>query len=177
MRFYKFLVIAPLSVVLGWAQQQSSLGEIAKQGKTGKRAKIVLTDDDVLHSTAAPATQSAVSEESASATEGKSADGSADAKPAADSSTDPKPKAGTAQQSKDPKVNELRQKVEKLKAAEAGYKDGLKAGQERVAKATSAFERDTAQEIVNNQTHNVQTAHDKLQQAQAELSAAEQPKQ
>jgi len=167
MRFYKFLVIAPLSVVLGWAQQQSSLGEIAKQGKTGKRAKIVLTDDDVLHSTAAPATQSAVSEESASATEGKSADGSADAKP----------KGPTAQQSKDPKVNELRQKVEKLKAAEAGYKDGLKAGQERVAKATSAFERDTAQEIVNNQTHNVQTAHDKLQQAQAELSAAEQPKQ
>jgi len=161
--FYKFLLIAPLSVALGWAQQ-SSLGEIAKQGKTGKKAKIVITDEDVLHSTASPA-QSAASEESA--TEGKPADGSAD----------PKPKGPAPQQSKDPKVNELRQKVEKLKAAEAGYKDGLKAGQDRLAKATSAFERDTAQEIVNNQTHNVQMAHDKLQQAQAELSAAEQPKQ
>jgi hypothetical protein len=163
--FYKFLMIAPLSVALGWTQQQSSLGEIAKQGKTGKKAKIVLTDDDVLHSTA-PMPSAAV--DSAS---------TADAKPAADSSTDPKPKAGTAQQSKDPKVNELRQKVEKLKSAEETYKGGLKAGQERVAKATSAFERDTAQEVVNNQTHNVQVTHEKLQQAQAELSAAEQPKQ
>ena len=164
--FYKFLMIAPLSVALGWTQQ-SSLGEIAKQGKTGKKAKIVITDEDVLHSTAAPATQPAVGEDSASASDGKQADASADAKS----------KGPAAQQSKDPKVNELRQKVEKLKAAEAGYKDGLKAGQDRLAKATSAFERDTAQEIVNNQTHNVQMAHDKLQQAQAELSAAEQPKQ
>jgi hypothetical protein len=165
MRFYKYLVIAPLFVAFCWAQQQSSLGEIARQGKTGKKAKIVLTDDDVLHSTA-PTPSAAVDSTS-----------TADAKPAADSSTDPKPKAGTAQQSKDPKVNELRQKVEKLKSAEAGYKDGLKAGQERLAKATSAFERDTAQEIVNNQTHNVQLTQEKLQQAQAELSAAEQPKQ
>src|SRR5215475_13773978 len=116
--FYKFLMIAPLSVALGWTQQ-SSLGEIAKQGKTGKKAKIVITDEDVLHSTAAPATQPAVGEDSASASDGKQADASADAKS----------KGPAAQQSKDPKVNELRQKVEKLKAAEAGYKDGLKAGQ------------------------------------------------
>jgi len=164
MRFYKFVVIAPLFVALGWAQQ-SSLGEIAKQGKSGKKAKIVLTDDDVLHSTA-PMPSAAV--DSAS---------TADAKPDADSSTNAKSKGPAVQQSKDPKVNELRQKVDQLKAAEAGYKDGLKAGQDRLAKATSAFERDTAQEIVNNQTHNVQMAHDKLQQAQGELSAAEHPKQ
>jgi len=164
--FYKFLMIAPLSVALGWTQQ-SSLGEIAKQGKTGKKAKIVITDEDVLHSTAAPATQSAAAEESASATEGKPADGSAD----------PKPKGPAAQQSKDPKVNELRQKVDKLKTAEEMYKGGLKAGQDRLGKATTDFERETAQEIINNQTSNVQMTQEKLRDAQAELSAAEQPKQ
>ena len=160
--FHKFLMIAPLSVALSWAQQASSLGEMAKQGKTGKKAKIVLTDDDVLHSTAAPVPQSAALE---------------DSKPTAEAPADAKAKGPAAQQTKDPKVNELRQKVEKLKSAEVAYKDGLKAGQERLAKATSAFERDTAQEVVNNQTHNVQVTQDKLQQAQAELSAAEQPKQ
>ena len=166
--FHKFLMIAPLSVALGWAQQASSLGEIAKQGKTGKKAKIVLTDDDVLHSTATPVTQSGTLEASAN---------NPNSKPTADAPADAKAKKPVAQQSKDPKINELQQKVEKLKAAEEMYKGGLKAGQGRLAKATSAFERDTAQEVVNNQTHNVQVTQDKLQQAQAELSAAEQPKQ
>jgi hypothetical protein len=162
--FHKFLMIAPLSVALGWAQQ-SSLGEIAKQGKTGKKAKIVITDEDVLHSTAAPA-QSAASADSTA----NSPDAKAPAAP------DTKPKGAAAQQSKDPRVNELRQKVDKLKAAEETYKGGLKAGQDRLAKASSDFERQTAQEIVNNQTHNYEAASEKRKQAEAELSAAEQPK-
>jgi hypothetical protein len=162
--FHKVLMIAPLSITLGWAQQ-SSLGEMAKQGKTGKKAKIVLTDDDVLHSSAVPAAaQSGTSEGSVSASD----------KATPDAASDAKPKTSTAQQSKDPKINELRQKVEKLKAAEEMYKGGLKAGQDRLAKATTDFERETAQEIVNNQRHNVQTAEDKRKQAEAELSAQEQ---
>ena len=165
--FYKFLMIAPLSVALGWAQQ-SSLGEIAKQGKTGKKAKIVITDEDVLHSTAAPA-QAPASVDSTT--------NSSDAKAPADAAPDTKPKGPAAQQSKDPKVNELRQKVDKLKTAEEMYKGGLKAGQDRLGKATTDFERETAQEIINNQTRNVQMTQEKLRDAQAELSAAEQPKQ
>ena len=163
-RFHKFLMIAPLSVALGWAQQ-SSLGEVAKQGKTGKKAKIVLTDDDVLHSTAQGPTQSAGSS-------GSAADSSDKSTP--DAAPDAKPKTSTAPQSKDPRVNELRQQVEKLKAAEDMYKGGLKAGQERLKKATTDFERETAQEIINNQSHNVQVAEDKRKQAEAELSAMEQ---
>src|SRR5215469_9437478 len=152
--FYKFLMIAPLSVALGWTQQ-SSLGEIAKQGKTSKKAKIVITDDDVVHSTAVPAAAQ-------SAASGDSTAGSADAKAPADGAPDAKPKGATAQQSKDPKVNELRQKVDKLKAAEEMYKGGLKAGQDRLGKATTDFERETAQEIINNQTRNVQMTQEKL---------------
>src|SRR5262249_16310209 len=149
--FYKFLMIAPLSVALGWTQQ-SSLGEIAKQGKTGKKAKIVITDEDVLHSTAAPATQSAAAEESASATEGKPADGSAD----------PKPKGPAAQQSKDPKVNELRQKVDKLKTAEEMYKGGLKAGQDRLGKGNREFEGETSQDEIKNHAHYRKNNQEKL---------------
>jgi hypothetical protein len=163
--FHKFLMIAPLSVALGWAQQ-SSLGEIAKQGKTSKKAKIVLTDDDVLHSSSVPAAA-----QSGGTSEGSVRDTD---KATPDAASDAKPKGSTAQQSKDPKINELRQKVEKLKAAEEMYKGGLKAGQDRLAKATTDFERETAQEIVNNQRHNVQMAEDKRKQAEAELSAQEQ---
>src|SRR5439155_11911996 len=118
----KYLIIAPLLVGLGWAQEQGSLGQIAKQSKTAKKAKIVITDDDVSHSLnpGPAATQSAAT--TAATPDGKSP---------SDASPDPKAKGPAAQQSKDPKINELRQKVDKLKAAEEMYSNGLKAGQER----------------------------------------------
>src|SRR5262249_49504507 len=98
--FHRFLMIAALSVALGWAQQGSQ-GEMQRQNKTNKKAKIVITDDDVVHSNAPGAYQSTA--DSASAGDGKT---SLEAAP------DAKPKGPAAPQSKDPKVNELRQKVE-----------------------------------------------------------------
>src|SRR5215469_16486016 len=54
MRFfssYKLLLVVIALAVFACAQQETSLGELAKHKGT-KKAKIVIGDDDVLHSTA-----------------------------------------------------------------------------------------------------------------------------
>lgn len=162
----KFVLILMLLTGFAYAQQETSLGELAKRKGT-KKAKIVIGDDDVAHSTANPLAEVSADPDKDSAAAPSSGPDVAGTSHAA---------AGASQKGGDPKTAELRNKVEKLTAEEDMYKTSLKTGQERLQKATTDYERDVAQETIENNTHNVQVASDKKKQAEAELKALQDSK-
>src|SRR5215831_8134487 len=103
MRFfssYKLLLVVMALAIFACAQQETSLGELAKRKGT-KKAKIVIGDDDVLHSTAG-------SQPDAAANAGSGAGSNASATGDGAGSTATK---GASAKSSDPREAELKEKI------------------------------------------------------------------
>ena len=168
MRFfssYKLLLVVMALAVFACAQQETSLGELAKRKGT-KKAKIVIGDDDVLHSTAG-------SQPDAAADAGSGAAGNAGA---AGDGTAAKPAQGGSAKSTDPRAAELQQKIDKLSSQENAVKGALKTNQDRMANAQSDFQREVAQESITNNTHNIDVLSQQRKEAEAQLKALQDSK-
>jgi len=168
MRFfssYKLLLVVMALAVFACAQQETSLGELAKRKGT-KKAKIVIGDDDVLHSTAGSQPDTAVDMGSGAATDaGASGNGAGST-----------PTKGSSPKSTDPRAAELQQKIDKLSSQENAVKDALKTNQNRMANAQSDFQREVAQESITNNTHNIDALSQQRKEAEAQLKAVQDSK-
>jgi len=168
MRFfssYKLLLVVIALAVFACAQQETSLGELAKHKGT-KKAKIVIGDDDVLHSTAGSQPDTA-----SDAGNGAVADGGASG-----DSSGAKPTQSGSGKSSDPRIAELKQKIDKISSQEDAVKGALKTNQDRMANAQSAFQRDVAQESITNNTHNIDVLSQQRKEAEAQLKALQDSK-
>lgn len=135
----------------------TSLGDVAREGKAQKKAKIVIGDDDVAHSTD-PGPLAASPDVSDSS--------SVDADQA--QAPDQKSKAGSRVASKGGPTSELQKKIDKAKSDEAMYQQAVKTAQDRASKAQTEFQREVAQEAVENNQKNVEIAADKRKKLEAQ---------
>ena len=168
MRFfssYKLLLVVMALAVFACAQQETSLGELAKRKGT-KKAKIVIGDDDVLHSTAGSQPEPAADTSNGAAPD-------AGATGAGAGST---PSKGSSPKSSDPRTAELQQKIDKLSSQENAVKGALKTNQDRMANAQSDFQREVAQESITNNTHNIDVLSQQRKEAEAQLKALQDSK-
>jgi hypothetical protein len=140
----------------------ASLGDVARQGKAHKKAKIVIGDDDVAHSTDLGSLAS-----SPDPSDNSSVD--ADQTQA----TDPKSKAAGHVASKGGPTSELQKKIDKAKSDEAMYQQAMKTAQERASKAQTEFQREVAQEAIENNQKNVEIAADKRKKLEAQQKDAQ----
>jgi hypothetical protein len=134
-----------------------SLGEVARRNKKGKKAAIVLNDDN-MRRTIAPEP-----EVSASAP-AKSTVSSADAKKPGDQVAGAQQGAG--------QVSDLEKKVASYKEQQAGWNRSAQRYQELLANEPSEFRRQMYQDALNNDQKNATAFKQKADQAQAELAKA-----
>ena len=160
----RLLIIASFLVgtaALSFAQTEpQSLGEVARQNKKGKKAAIVLNDDN-MRRTIAPETTDAPSS--------KPAKSSASAEPSEKKTNGnqaaPAPQ-GTAG------VADLEKKVASYKAQEEGWKSSAQHYQELLSNEPNEFRRQMYQDALSNDQKNAVTFKQKAEQAQAELAKA-----
>lgn len=168
MRFfssYKLLLVVMALAIFACAQQETSLGELAKRKGT-KKAKIVIGDDDVLHSTAGSQPDAAADTGNGAAADAAASGNGAGAKPT---------QSGSAKSS-DPQIAELKDKIDKLSSQEDAVKGALKTNQNRMANAQSDFQREVAQESISNNTHNIDVLSQQRKEAEAQLKALQDSK-
>jgi hypothetical protein len=160
-----FLMIAG-GVCLGQSEPQS-LGELAKRNRADKKAAVVFTDEDIRSSRGVI---SVVGDES-DRTDTPPASSSSQKK-AGDAS-----QAGTAKQAGPAKdssqVAELKKKLDSYKQEQQGWKDSAKKYEDQLANETSDFRRATYQEALDNDKKNVANLQQKIDQANADLAAAQ----
>jgi hypothetical protein len=155
-------IVACCLSVAGVCSAQSagtSLGDTARQNKAHKKAKIVIGDDDVAHSTD-PGPLSASPDTS-----------STDVSDAQGDSSDLGKKSGDGRSAS--QNAELKKKIEKAKSDEQGYRDALKTAHERLDKAENDFQREVAREAIANNEKNVQVTSDRRKQLEAQQKDAQ----
>lgn len=177
MRFFSRKIISfallgiPL-VLLGMAgrmqAQSPSLGEIARQNKTEKKAKIVIGDDDVVHSSDTGEPSASGADAQADAT----ADAAADpAKTTAAAKTDGKDATKKPVDKDKPEVAELKKKIEKLKADQALYQSDVDNLKEKLAQTDDDFRRNVITESIENNQTNVDILKKQREEAEAQLQS------
>ncbi len=163
------LALAASGVCLAQAQQEPSLGELAKQHGDEKKPDKVFTNEDVATSSPSPEPDSPKAAAPAAAS-GSSAVASGN-----QAKTDTKESASkNAPAGKDtPEVAELRQKLSSYKEQQDGWKTSAKKYQDLLATETSDFRRQMYEDALQGDQHNIQLYQDKIDQAQADLAKAE----
>lgn len=163
-----FLLVAA-GANLAQAQQEPSLGDLAKQRRDEKKPARVFTNEDV--ATSSPSAPS-VDPKPANASSAAGADKKTDTKDAEKKESASKDAAG----SKDsPQVTELKQKLSSFKEQQEGWKKSAKRYQDLLANEPSDFRRQMYQDALQGDQQNIQLFQDKIDQAQADLAKAEKP--
>lgn len=150
---------------------QPTLGELAKKHRQEEKNVVkvkVLTNEDVATGTPDTQTHSA---SAASASTATPAPATAAAAKGPDKTKDTG-KSPTA--TKDaPEVAELKQKLSSYKQEQDGWKQSVKKYEDLLANETSDFRRQMYEDAMQGDQRNVQTAQEKIDQAQADLAKAE----
>jgi hypothetical protein len=133
-----------------------SLGDVARQNKKGKKAAIVLNDDNMRRTATGPAPEASAPKSSASSAEAK--------KTGSDQFAGPQPGAG--------QVADLEKKVASYKAQQEGWKHSAEHYQELLASETNEFRRQMYQDALSNDQKNAAAFQQKKEQAEAELAKA-----
>jgi uncharacterized coiled-coil protein SlyX len=139
-RMFRSLVVVMIAASLGYAQSEAPLGDVARQKSTTKKAKRVVTDED-LPSTSAP---DIPAPSSSSSSAGKSEEGAA-AADAAESSASSEPQ--TPQQ----KLAELESTAVKVKRYESQLRKHLAELAEKLNDEPSEFRRNMYSEAIERQ--------------------------
>jgi hypothetical protein len=148
------------STALGVAQsEQPSLADVARQNKKGKKAAIVLNDDNLRRSanTLASGPPSKSAKENVSAGAETKKDGTDQA-------------AGTHGASGD--LADLERKASSYKAQQEGWNRSAQRYQGLLTNETNEFRRQMYQDALNNDQKNAATFAQKAQQAEVDLAKA-----
>ena len=149
------------STALGVAQsEQPSLADVARQNKKGKKAAIVLNDDNLRRSANTLASSGTPSK---SAKENVSA--GAETKKAGTDQT-----AGTQGASGD--LADMARKAASYKAQQEGWNRSAQRYQELLTNETNEFRRQMYQDALSNDQKNAATFAQKAQQAEVDLAKA-----
>jgi hypothetical protein len=148
-----------------------SLADVAREKKEekkqGKKAVIVLTDEN---SAISPATDRATASSSApaSTTSGNSAGSSA-------KETDKEASSNHASSSKESsEVSELKNKLDSLREQQDGWKHSAKRYQDLLANETDDFRRQMYQDALDNDQKNVARYREEMDRVEAQLAKAKQ---
>jgi hypothetical protein len=179
-----FWIIVTLLVAgaVCWAQSDTpSLADVAKQKKETKKAKVVLSDDDISYS---PSRASASDNASGSGAPPPAADKhDADAKGTDKTANDPakatgKTGTGDSASSKDSSaVTEMKKKLDSLKEEQDSWKHSAQHYQDLLANETDDFRRQTYQDALDNDQKNVSLYQKNIDAVQAQLAKAQNQKQ
>ncbi|HEX7288453.1 MAG TPA: hypothetical protein VF532_19875 [Candidatus Angelobacter sp.] len=134
-----------------------SLGEVARQNRKGKKAAVVLNDDNMRRT--APVAEPEMSAPAKSTVAGAEAKKTGSNQGAA-------PQQGAGQ------VADLEKKVASYKEQQEGWKRSAQRYQELLTNETSDFRRQMYQDALNNDQKNAATFKQKAEQAEAELARA-----
>jgi hypothetical protein len=158
-----FVMIAA-GVCLGQSEPQS-LGELAKRNRADKKAAVVITDDDIRSSRGVI---SVVGDDSVET-------GKADTRSASSSLQKKAVEGGQDGAAKEnSQIAELKKKLDSYKQEQQGWKDSAKKYEDQLANETSDFRRATYKEALDNDKKNVAVFQQKIDQAAADLSKAQQ---
>jgi hypothetical protein len=177
-------IIVAILLVTGavcWAQPDGpSLADVAKQNKETRKAKLVLSDDDVSYSPALASSSDNASGSGAPAagadkhdTDSKGAD-----KNATESAKAGKTGTGDSASSKDSSpVAELKKKLDSLKEQQDSWKHSAQRYQDLLANESDDFRRQTYQDALDNDQKNVSLYQKNIDDTQAQLTKAQNQKQ
>ncbi len=163
-----FLLATAGAVCLAQSEAPS-LGDLAKQQRSGKKATIVVTDDDVVNVPASAFDAAPSSTSGAPSVPGNSSGSAPDASSAKGSSSD----AGTPAKGSAP-VSELKSKLDRLKAEQEGWKRSAKHYEGLLASEPSEFRRQMYQDALDNDRKNVALYGAEIDRVQTQLSNAKQ---
>lgn len=158
-----------LSTVAACLAQTSapSLGDLARKTRTEKKAVMVFDDDNTVRS--APPVQASSSSGEPVAPESDKAKSGQDADK--QSKKDQSSKADPA--ALDAKVAELQKKIDSLKKDQGTWSNSEKSYEDKLAKETDEFRRNTYQEAISNDRNNADLFKKRIEQTQAELAKAQ----
>jgi hypothetical protein len=151
--------------------EQSSLGDLARRYRGGKKTAKTFTNEDVATtrpsaSVDSPSSGGAPAPSSSGATAGSSAK--------TDTKADTKKDEPTTAASKDtPDVAALKSKISSYKAEQDGWKRSAKRNEDLLANETSDFRRQMYQDALEGDKNNIQMYQNKIDQAQADLAQAQ----
>jgi hypothetical protein len=162
-----------------WAQSDTpSLADVARQKKETKKAKLVLSDDDVSYSPslASSSDNTSGSGAPAAAPDKHDADSKGTDKTANDSAkATGKTDTGNGASSKDnPAVTELKKKLDSLKEQQDSWKHSVQRYQDLLANETDDFRRQTYQDALDNDQKNVSLYQKNIDDVQAQLAKQKQ---
>lgn len=148
-----------------------SLAEVAKQKKAGKKAVLVLSDEN-LPSSSTPA-DTAEDQSSAPAAAGASEPGNKAEPGTAEATQNPDKKDADAPVSKDQRTNELKQKLASYQEQRDVWKNSAKHYEDLLANESSDFRRQAYLDALENDKHNAALYQQKIDEIQSELSRQE----
>ncbi len=161
----------------GLAQSAApSLADVAKQTREEKKTAKVFTDEDLPAQSSTAGAANAANQGSASTTALKSADGTPDAKAANTGKADAK-QANPSPAKGESATAEMKKKLDRYTEERDGWKKAVQRYEDLLQNETSEFRRQTYQEALEADRHNMELYQQKIDEVQGQLSKTQQESQ